>query len=56
MAAVAADRLAEAQLDAVLKALASGQRREIVRFLIAKAAETGTTCCASDEVCACKLS
>lgn len=56
MAAVAADRLTEVQLDAALKALASAQRREIVRFLIAKAAETGTSCCASDEVCACKLS
>ena len=56
MAAVAADRLTEVQLDAALKALASAQRREIVRFLIVKAAETGATCCASDEVCACKLS
>ena len=37
MAAAASDRLAELQLDAALKALASAQRREIVRFLLANA-------------------
>ncbi|MBN2840692.1 MAG: winged helix-turn-helix transcriptional regulator [Coriobacteriia bacterium] len=53
---VVADRLAEGQLDAALKALSSAQRREIVRFLIARSAEPGKTCCSSDEVCGCKLS
>lgn len=51
-----ADRIGEVQLDAALKALASAQRREIVRFLIEHSAQEGKTCCASDEVCACKLS
>jgi ArsR family transcriptional regulator len=46
----------EAQLDAALKALASAQRREIVRFLLAQASGHNKTCCAADEVCACKLS
>ncbi|TDB37897.1 MAG: transcriptional regulator [Actinobacteria bacterium] len=48
--------LDEASLDAALKALASAQRREILRFLASCAAEHGKTCCAQDEVCACKLS
>jgi ArsR family transcriptional regulator len=52
----AAEALGEAQLDAALKALASAQRREIVRFLVAHAADDGAACCASDEVCACKIS
>ena len=47
--------LAERDLDAALKALASGQRREIVRFLLATS-DGAKTCCATDEVCACKLS
>lgn len=51
----AASVIGEAQLDASLKALASAQRREIVRFLVEhSAADAG--CCASEEVCACKLS
>jgi ArsR family transcriptional regulator len=48
--------LSEARLDAALKALASVQRREIVRYLSSCAAAADTTCCAADEVCACKLS
>ena len=52
---LAASALEEAQLDAALKALASAQRREIVRFLLEHSAAEGS-CCASDEVCACKLS
>lgn len=55
MPSPAASVLGEGQLDAALKALASGQRREIVRFLLEHAAED-SSCCASDEVCACKLS
>lgn len=56
MATAAASRLGEAQLDAALKALASAQRREIVRFLLERSSVTGKACCATDEVCACKLS
>jgi len=55
MRAAVAETLTEEQLDAALKALASAQRREIVRFLVESAPEAGTTCCATDEVCACKL-
>lgn len=51
----AASALGEAELDAALKALASGQRREIVRFLLEHSADD-SRCCAADEVCACKLS
>ncbi len=53
---VVAEALTEEQLDAALKALASAQRREIVRFLVESTPESGKTCCATDEVCACKLS
>jgi ArsR family transcriptional regulator len=53
---LAAPVLSETQLDAALKALASAQRREIVRFLIERGNEAGKSCCASDEVCGCKLS
>jgi len=49
-------RLAEADLDAALKALASSQRREIVRLLASAGDETDKTCCAVGEVCACRLS
>jgi len=51
-----AARIDETQLDAALKALASAQRREIVRLLIERSAESGKTCCGADEVCGCKLS
>lgn len=45
-----------AQLDAVFKALASAQRREILRILGEGTPESGECCRASDDVCACKLS
>lgn len=56
MARAAASRLTESQLDAALKALASAQRREIVRLLVEHSDAQGKTCCGSEEVCACKLS
>jgi len=43
-------------LDEVFKALASEHRREILRVLSQAAPEPGKTCCAVDEVCACRLS
>lgn len=45
----------EATLDRVFKALASKHRREILRVLSASTPEPGKTCCAADEVCACKI-
>ena len=44
------------RLDEVFKALASEHRREILRVLSESTPEPGKTCCAVDEVCACKLS
>ena len=44
------------QLDEVFKALASEHRREILRMLSESTPEEGKTCCAANEVCACKLS
>ena len=43
------------ELDAVFKALASSHRREILRILSESDAEAGKTCCAAEEVCACKI-
>jgi len=43
-------------LDAVFKALASPHRREILSMLSAADGEGAKTCCAADEVCACKIS
>lgn len=43
-------------LDAVFKALASSHRREILAMLSAADREGAKTCCAADEVCACKIS
>jgi len=43
-------------LDEVFKALASEHRREILRVLSTSTPEPGKTCCAADEVCACKIS
>ena len=48
--------LTESELDAALKALASPQRRAIVRMLAARTDDSPTSCCAPAEVCACKLS
>ncbi|MBF4510393.1 MAG: winged helix-turn-helix transcriptional regulator [Aeromicrobium sp.] len=53
---VVAERISEEQLDSALKALASSQRREIVRFLLERSGDEAKTCCRTDEVCACKLS
>ena len=46
----------KADLDAVFKALASSHRREILGMLSAADSESAKTCCAADEVCACKIS
>lgn len=56
MASRAASVLSEGQLDAALKALASAQRRAIVRLLLEHSASGAKECCGSEEVCACKLS
>lgn len=53
---MSAARLADAALDAALKALASVQRREIMRLLLEHSAVVQKTCCGAEEVCACKLS
>ena len=45
----------KAKLDEVFKALASEHRRVILRILSEATPEEGKTCCAADEVCACKL-
>lgn len=49
------DRLSDDRLDVVLKALASRQRRAIMRLLLENSAR-GPACCGNQEVCACKLS
>jgi len=44
------------RLDEAFKALASAQRREILRLLSeAEKVAPGATCCGPDEVCACRL-
>jgi ArsR family transcriptional regulator len=55
-ATVLRNRSGKASFDAAFKALASDQRREILRILGDATPEPGKTCCAADEVCACKLS
>lgn len=47
--------LTESELDVAIKALASAQRREIVRVLASRSAEPGKVCCGPEEMCACKL-
>lgn len=54
--AIAQKRLSPEQVDAAFKALASEQRREILRMLAACSSADGRTCGATDEVCACKIS
>jgi ArsR family transcriptional regulator len=44
-----------ARLAAIFHALASEQRMEIVMFLAENTPEHDKTCCAPDELCACKL-
>lgn len=46
----------ESRLDLIFKALASDHRREILHMLSEADAGTEKTCCAADEVCACKIS
>lgn len=46
----------KSRIDGAFKALASAQRREILRILSDATPEPGKTCCAQDEVCGCKLS
>ncbi len=44
------------RVDAVFKALASAHRREILRILSEADSSADKTCCAPEEVCACKIS
>lgn len=46
----------ESKLDLVFKALASEQRREILRLLGERTQSPGRCCRVADEVCACELS
>lgn len=54
--AIALKRLSPQQVDAAFKAVASEQRRQILRMLAACASESGASCGTTDEVCACKIS
>jgi ArsR family transcriptional regulator len=54
--AIALKRLSPEQVDAAFKALASEQRRQILRMLAACGSAGGRACGATDEVCACKIS
>ena len=45
-----------AEVDAIFKALASSHRREILEMLSESDSEPGKTCCAAEEICACKIS
>lgn len=44
------------QADAAFKALASHHRRGILAMLSAQEPDRGKTCCAPQEVCACRIS
>jgi ArsR family transcriptional regulator len=48
--------VAETRLDAIFKALASEHRRKILRILSDSTPQRGKTCCAAQEMCACKFS
>jgi DNA-binding transcriptional ArsR family regulator len=50
------DRAGRSRLDTAFRALASAQRREILRILGEQSGRSDKTCCAPDELCACKLS
>jgi ArsR family transcriptional regulator len=43
-------------VESAFKALASAQRREILRILGESTPDAGKACCGPDEVCGCKLS
>lgn len=47
--------LTDAESDLIFKALSSHQRREILRMLAECTPAPGKSCCADDEVCACKI-
>ncbi len=47
--------VAEEHIDELFKALASAQRREILRILAEESGDEDRSCCAPHEVCACKL-
>ncbi len=49
-------RTSKIDLDAVFKALASSHRREVLRMLSLAGLDEAKTCCAAEEVCACKIS
>ena len=49
------ERAQKSRLDDVFKALASEQRREILRILGDATPDPGKSCCAPDELCGCKL-
>lgn len=54
--AVRTRHLSSEAVDAAFKALASEQRRSILRMLAACTSEPGAPCSSTDEVCACKIS
>lgn len=53
---IALRRLGPQQVDAAFKALASEQRREILRMLAACSSTSGSACRTTSDVCACKIS
>lgn len=52
---VLSERAHGSRIDDVFKALASEQRREILRILGETTPDSNKTCCAPDELCGCKL-
>lgn len=44
------------EVESAFKALASAQRREILRILGESTPDPGKTCCGPEEVCGCRLS
>ncbi len=56
MMAVKTRQLSSEAIDAAFKALASEQRRSILRMLATCPSEPGASCSAAGEVCACKIS